>query len=286
MEITHVIRGEEWISSTPKHVLEYQAFGWEPPVFAHAPLILGPDRAKLGKRHGAVSFLEYRDRGFLPEAITNFITLLGWSSGTDQELFSIEELVKLFTIEGILNHPVIFDIQKLEWMNGVYIRQTDLDRLTRLCVPYLQEAGLLPEVLSSTDLDYTREVVALEQERLKVLSEIVELARFFFEDEVHYEEKGLTKYLAQPYVPDLLRAVSDRLQALSDWTVEGIDGAVRGAGEEMGLSGGQVIHPVRMAVTGRTVGPGLFETMAVLGKGRVLPRLDRTLAAVSEVQVD
>lgn len=286
MGITHVIRGEEWISSTPKHILEYQAFGWEPPKFAHAPLILSPERTKLGKRHGAASALEYRDRGFLPEAVINFITLLGWSSGDENEILSVEELIEKFTLEGIVNHPVVFDIQKLEWMNGVYIRKADLDRLTKLCIPYLQRAGLLPATLTPDDLAYTRKVIALEQERLKVLSEITELADFFFVDEPPYDQKGMDKWLRRENSEHLLRAVIKRLQDVPDWTRESIETAVRQAGDELGLSGGQVIHPVRMAVTGRMVGPGLFETMEVLGKERVLSRLIRTLREISDVQVD
>ena len=272
MEISHVIRSEEWISSTPKHVLLYAALGWEPPKWVHPPLILGPDRSKLSKRHGAVRFLDYKERGFLPEAMMNFIAMLGWSPGEEQEIYSVQELIDRFAIEGIVDHPVIFDIQKAEWMNGIYIRACDLDRLTALCLPFLQEVGLIPE-----SLEYARSVVALEQERLKVLSDIVEAARFFFEAEPDYDEKGMKKWLSQDYVPDLIRKLIARLQDLLEFTIEGIEESVRLAGEEMQLSGGQVIHPVRMAVTGRTVGPGLFETMAVLGKDRVLFRLNRTL---------
>jgi len=286
MEITHVIRSEEWISSTPKHVLLYQAFGWAPPKFVHPPLILGPDRAKLSKRHGAVRFLDYREKGFLPETMMNFITLLGWAPGEERELFSVQELMDRFTLEGIVNHPVVFDIQKLEWMNGVYIRNTDLDRLTQLCLPYLQEAGLVPENPAADEVEYARKVIALEQERLKAMSEIADLTRFFFQEEPDYEEKGVEKWLSQDYVPDLLRKLIDRLQGLPEFTHENIEQAVRQAGEEMGLSGGQVIHPIRMAVTGRTVGPGLFETMTVLGKERVLSRLNRTLGMISEMQAD
>ena len=286
MEITHVIRSEEWISSAPKHILLYEALGWEPPKFVHPPLILGPDRTKLSKRHGAVRFLEYRERGFLPEAMMNFITLLGWSPGGERELFPVQELIDRFSIEGIVDHPVIFDVQKLEWMNGVYIREADVGRLTQLCLPYLQEAGLVPQKPTRDELDYTRKVIALQQARLKALSEVVESARFFFEAEPEYEEKGTKKWLSQDYAPDLLQKLTPRLEELPEFTTEGIEEAVRKAGEEMGLSGGQVIHPVRMAVTGRTVGPGLFETMAVLGRDRVLLRLNRTLGMLSEMVAD
>ena len=286
MRVTHVIRSEEWISSTPKHVLLYKAFGWKPPEFAHPPLILGPDRSKLSKRHGAVAFLEFKERGFLPEAMINYLALVGWTPGIEQEIFTVQELIERFSLEGIVNHPVIFDIQKLEWMNGVYIRECDLDRLTELCVPYLQRTELVSECPSDEDLVYIREVIALEQERMKVLSDIVELARFFFEEEPEYDEKGVSKWLGKEHVPELLRTLIARLRELSEFGIEGIEMVVREVGEEMGVSGGQVIHPLRMAVTGRMVGPGLFETMSVLGRDRVLARLNRTLDMLSEVQAD
>ena len=286
MEITHVIRGEEWISSTPKHVLEYQAFGWEMPIFAHAPLLVGPDRAKLGKRHGSVKFMDFIEQGFVREAIINFVTLLGWSPGSDQEVFSVEELIERFTLEGIVNHPVVFDREKMMWMNGVYIRAMDIGELANLCLPFLQDACLVSRNPSPEDMEYVKQVVALEQERLKLLSEIVELTRFFFEDEPEYDEKGVRKWLSQDYVPNLLRKLIANLGALQEFTIESIDETVRRTGEEINLSGGQVIHPIRMAVTGRMVGPGLFETVAVLGKERVLCRLNRALAMVSEPQVD
>lgn len=281
MEITHIIRGEEWISSTPKHVLQYKAFGWEPPKFAHSPLLVGPDRAKLGKRHGSVRFMDFVARGFLPEAMINFTALLGWSPGDDQEIFTTDQLIERFTLEGIVNHPVVFDIEKLEWMNGVYIRQSDLDRLTERCLPHLQDAGLLPSGPETDQRDYARSVIALLQERLKTLSEVPESARFFFEDDFEYDEKGMQKWLNRDYVPDLLSRLAERLGGLPEWTVESIEAAVRETGEEMGLSGGQVIHPTRMAVTGRTVGPGLFETMAVLGRERVSSRLEHTASLAS-----
>jgi glutamyl-tRNA synthetase len=286
MKITHVIRGEEWISSTPKHVLLYQAFGWTPPAFAHPPLILGPDRSKLSKRHGAVAFIEFKERGFLPEAMINYLALVGWTPGIEQEIFSVQELIERFSLEGIVNHPVIFDILKLEWMNGVYIRECDLDRLTELCIPYLQAADLVSESLSDEDFEYIRKVVALEQERMKALSDIVELARFFFEEEPEYDEKGVTKWLGKEHVPDLLRRLIACLGGLPSFAIEEIESAVRELGEETGLSGGQVIHPVRMAVTGRMIGPGLFETISALGRDRVLARLNRALDMLSEVQAD
>lgn len=277
MGITHIIRGEEWISSTPKHVLLYNAFSWEVPKFAHTTSILGPDRTRLSKRHGAVRFLEYREKGFLPEAMVNYMALLGWSPGEDRELFSVQELIERFSLEGLVRNPAIFDIEKLEWMNGVYIRQADLDRITDLCIPFLQEAKLLPPDISEEQRSYVREVVRLERDRLKYLAQISEVADFFFLTELDYDEQGVRKWLRREYVRELLLKLLPSIRELRDWSVESIERAIRSVGEEMGLSGGDVIHPVRMATTGRTVGPGLFETIYVLGKERVVSRLTSTL---------
>jgi glutamyl-tRNA synthetase len=286
MRITHVIRGEEWISSTPKHMLLYEALGWDPPVWVHPPLILGPDKSKLSKRHGAVRFLDYKERGFLPEAMINFIALLGWSSGEDQELYSVDELIRRFSIEGIVNHPAVFDVKKAEWMNGVYIRQASPERIADLCLPYLQGAGLVSDNLTTEELEYVRQVVALEQDRMKVLSDVVELTGFFFAEEPPYDEKGVRKFLSNEHVPALLTSLADGLEQLSEFTLESVESAVRTAGDALGISGGHVIHPVRMAVTGRTTGPGLFETIVVLGKSRVLTRLRRTLGILGEMTTD
>jgi len=273
MRVTHVIRGEEWVSSMPKHLELYKAFGWEPPVFAHPSLILGPDRKRLAKRHGPTAFTDYIKQGYLPETMLNYLALLGWSAGEDRDLYSREELIEKFSIEGITNHPAVFDVQKLMWMNGQYIRMCDVRRLTELVIPYLAEAGLIPLDPGQTLKGYLLKLVPLIQDRLRVLSDAPGLADIFLKDELEYEEKGARKWLAAKDVPELLRAVADRLESLPEWNLESIEEAVRTAGAEHGREGGQVIHPVRMAATGRTIGPGLFETLEVLGRERVVRRL-------------
>lgn len=273
MEISHVIRSEEWISSTPKHVQLYNAMGWEAPVWVHPPLILGPDRTKLSKRHGSENFRSYIENGYLPEAIVNYLTLLGWSGSGDQDLYSIEELVEKFSIEGIINHAAIFDPTKLIWMNGVYIRQSSVERIINLIIPYLQRAGFVSETPGDEELEHLKRIVPLIQDRMKILSEAPELMDFFFTDDLVYDEKGVNKWLHKEGSPELLKHVADKLETLSDWSVEAIEQTVREAGAEQGAEGGKVIHPVRMAVTGRTVGPGLFEAIEVLGRERVLSRL-------------
>jgi len=273
MEITHVFRGEEWISSGPKHVQIYAALGWEPPVWVHLPLILGTDRSKLSKRHGAVSLRTYIEEGYLPEAVVNYLALLGWSAGEDRDIYSIDELIEKFTLDGVIDHPAIYDSQKLLWMNGQYIRMTSIDRLAELILPYLQKAGLVPETLSKEQMDYIKKVTTLVQDRLKVLSEAPEMSEFFFVEEPVFDPKAVDKWLKKPGTPELLMAVANRVDALDDWNMEAIEAAVREAGAEAGAEGGKVIHPVRVATTGRTVGPGLFETIETLGKQRVVSRL-------------
>ncbi len=275
MGITHVIRGEEWISSTPRHVQMYHALGWELPVFAHLPMILGTDRKKLSKRHGSVQFVEYIQQGYLPEAMFNFLALLGWSADEDRDLYSREELIERFDLSGVLDHPAIFDGQKLLWMNGVYIRQKPIEELTRLCLPYLQEAGLMQADPSPEQVEYAQKVIALEQERMKLLSEVVPLTEYFFRETLDYEEKGVRKWFTQPYVPRMLELLIERYSTLEPFDLAQIEATTRAVAEELGVSAAQVIHPTRVAVSGRTVGPGLFEMIEVLGKERVLQRLRR-----------
>jgi glutamyl-tRNA synthetase len=270
MEISHVFRGEEYISSMPKYIYLYAALGWEQPVWVHVPLILGPDKSKLSKRHGAVNFSSYIEEGYLPEAMINYLALLGWSAGEDRDLYSVDDLVERFDIKGIINHPAIFDSAKLLWMNGVYIRQSSIERLTELCLPYLAKAGLEPDAF---DPGYVRKVIGLVQERLKLLSEVAEMTEFFFKDDLTFEQKGIDKWLAKPETPAVLEHVAERLEALPDWSVEALEATVREAGAEVGAEGGKVIHPVRVSVTGRTTGPGLFETMEALGREKVVARL-------------
>lgn len=273
MGITHVIRGEEWISSTPRHVQMYLALGWEMPRFAHLPMILGTDRKKLSKRHGSVQFVEYIQQGYLPEAMFNFLALLGWSADEDRELYSREELIERFDLSGVQENPAIFDGQKLLWMNGVYIRRKPIEELTQLCLPYLQEAGLMPQNPTPEQIAYAQRVIALEAERMKLLSEVVALTEYFFRDTLEYEEKGVRKWFTQPYVPQMLEMLIGRYNALEPFDVERIEAATRAVAEELGVSAAQVIHPTRVAVSGRTVGPGLFEMIEVMGKERVLQRL-------------
>ena len=276
MGITHVLRGDELLSSTPRHVLMYQAFGWQPPVFAHLPMILGPDRAKLSKRHGDTSVLEFRDRGFLPEALFNFLGLLGWSLDDRTEIIERETFVKHFDLDRVLANPAVFNFEKLTWMNGVYIRSLSLDGLAERVQPFLERAVGQP-----LDRHYLLQVVPLIQERIKLLAEAVKMADFFFlEGEMEYEvEDLLGKKLADAptRAAAALQAVLARVEGLPRWEHEALEGAIRPLAEELALKTGDLFGLIRVAITGKTATPPLFETMAVLGRERTLERLESAL---------
>ncbi len=275
--ITHVIRGEDWLSSAPKHVFLFEAMGWEPPIFAHVPLIVGTDKKKLSKRHGSTTFTEFIEQGYLPEALFNFLVLLGWSPGeADRELFSREEIVERFGLGGISSHPAVFDYDKLRWMNGEYIRACSIDRLVELCLPYLEGFGLVSNPPSEEERAFVTKVIPLVSERIKLLSEVAPYTEFLFREPTEPEEKGRRKWLTGDRANDILtQAVRWFGMARDDLTEEGAELATDNIATTLGIERGPVIHTLRMAVTGRTVGPGLFETLAVLGKQRILARLER-----------
>jgi len=278
MNVTHVLRGEEWISSTPRHLLLYQAFGWSPPVFAHLPLILGKDRAKLSKRHGAASLSEYREQGYLADALVNYVALLGWSPGGDQEVLTRDEMIERFDLSAVNPAPAVFDLEKLDWMNGTYIRALSRERLSEMALPFLQRAGLVSEQAAQEEREYAGRVLALEQERMKRLSDAPQLASFFFGEGVEYDEHAVSKWLRREHVPELLRVLLERFASLQSLDRGSIEREVRGLAEKMSLKAADLIHPLRVAVTGRTEGPGLFETLEVLGRERVISRLRSALS--------
>jgi glutamyl-tRNA synthetase len=274
MAITHVLRGDEWVSTTPKHILVHRARGYEPPIFGHLSVITGPDGKKLSKRHNETAIGEFEKQGYLPGAMINFLALLGWSPGNDQELFTRDELVAAFSLEGISRSPAVFDLEKLTWMNGVYIRRLSPSEFAARALPFLQSAGLVPEASDPATREYVERAVALEQERVRRLDEVPAATEFFFREEPVYDERAVRKWLSRPESPALLRAAAAAMQDVEGWTEAALEAAVRSVAEAHDLSAGEVIHRIRAAVTGRTVGPGLFETLAVLGRERVLRRLE------------
>ncbi len=277
MEISHVLRAEEWLSSTPRHLLMYQALGFEPPQFAHLPMILGADRAKLSKRHGSVSITEYREQGYLPETMVNFLALLGWSLDDKAEIFSLAELVANFSLERVSRTGAIFNRDKLNWMNGAYIRSLSLDDFTRRTLPFL-ENGLPAGVRRPLSIDYIGQVMPLIQERARTLAEVPELTAFFFTDELDYEPGLLiVKKMDRESSVQALEAVRQRLSPLQAFDTVSLEAVLRPLAAELELKTGQLFGTLRVAVTGRTVAPPLFETMSVLGKERSLERVGAAL---------
>jgi len=283
MEISHVIRAEEWISSTPRHLLLYRALEIEPPQFVHHPMILGPDRAKLSKRHGAVSIIDYREQGYLPETMFNFLALIGWSLDDKTEIMSRQHLVESFSLERIGKTGAIFNRDKLNWMNGVYIRSLSLEDFVQRSLPFLDK-GLPPEIKRPLDIDYVRQVMPLVQERAKTLAEVPELVEFFFVDELEYDAGLLVgkKMTAESSIM-ALETARQRLESLEVFSEEPLEALLRPLAEELELKTGQLFGTLRTAVTGRTATPPLFQTMAVLGKERCLSRIDTSLKKLHEL---
>ena len=285
MEISHVMRAEEWIPSTPRHVLLYHALGFEPPLFAHMPMILGPDRSKLSKRHGATSLAAYRDQGYLPEAIFNFLALLGWSYDERAEILSREEIVRSFTLERVGKTAAIFNIEKLDWMNGVYIRQLGVDALADRLMPFL-EAGLPPEASRPLSREYVEKIVPLIQERLKKLDEAADLTSFFFVEEIRYDAHLLiAKNMTAADTLRALRIAKEKLAQATSFDTAHLESILRPLAEELNLKPGQLFGILRVATTGRSVAPPLFQTMEVLGRERCLRRVEEALMLLEPLAV-
>ncbi|MGD8719745.1 MAG: glutamate--tRNA ligase [Candidatus Zixiibacteriota bacterium] len=272
MAISHVIRGEDHISNTPRQIAVYRALGAEPPVFAHVPLLLGPDKSRLSKRHGAKAVLEYRDEGFLPEAFVNFLALLGWSYDDEREFFSLKELKKYFSLERVAKKGAVFDVDKLTWMNGSYLRQMSPADVFRRARPLLVRAGLVGE----EDDERSRlaeKALALEHEKLKTLRDAPDLISFFFSEDVTYDDKAKKNLSKLPGGADTLRYVAEACAALPSLTAATLEEKVRAIAEEKEMGAGKIIHAVRAALSGRATGPSLFEMAALMGQERVVKRI-------------
>ncbi len=268
--ITHVIRGEDILSSTPKHILITEAMGAERPTYAHLSLLNGPDGKKLSKRHGDTAIRAYRDAGFLPPAVVNFLAILGWSPGDDEEIVSLQDMVERFELGSVSKNPAVFDTTKLEWMNGVYIRQMSPEafaiELGRLV------AGDLGRELSEAETQSLVDLAPLVQERAKLLTEVAPQVRFLFVDELEYDRASWDKVMA---TPEALAVVEGARSALagSEWTHQGVEAALRTMLDEQGLSARKGLQPLRVALTGSSVSPPLFESIVAVGRDRALERL-------------
>lgn len=270
-EITHVVRGEDLLSSTPKHILIGEAMGGQAIAYAHLSLLFGPDGKKLSKRHGDTALRAYRERGILPEAMVNYLALLGWSPGEDETIVPIGVMKERFDLEAVSRNPAIFDVAKLEWMNGVYIRELDpADFVTRV-VP-LVEADL-GRSLDEDEVGRLASVAPLIQERTRLLTEVPQQVRFLFVDEISYDQGSWDKIMAAEGVAGLVSAALEQLTLIPEWTVESIEEALRGVLENLGLSARKGLQPIRVAVSGSSVSPPLFESLHALGRTRTLARL-------------
>jgi len=280
--VTHVLRGEDHISNTPKQVFIYDALGWDPPEFAHVPLILAPDRTRLSKRHGATSVEEYRDRGFLPEAMINGLALLGWSLDGETEIVSSTELIEHFALSRISKTGSVFDIEKFTWLNGQYIRDLPLSRVVEAATPFFQEAGYISSPATEDELTRLSAIIDSIRDRSKTLIEMVDAASYFYGDFTQYDEKGWNKHMLKPETVDILRAVAAKMADTEPFDMATTEERFRELMPELGVKGGQLFHPTRIALSGRTIGPGLFDIMVHLGKEKTLERLGTAIERVEK----
>jgi len=273
MKISLVIRGDDHIPNTPKQVNIYKALGYPIPKFAHLPMILGPDGSKLSKRHGAIAVGEYKEEGYLPQAMLNFLSLLGWSYDDKTTIFSKDDLIEKFSIEHVSKNPAIFDIKKLDWMNGYYIRNLTVKELAELITPFLQESDLLPKKISNVDRDKIKEIVPIIQERIKLLSDVVPLTDFLFKEKIEIEEKSLKDAKKIENKGKIINLAISKLNSLKDFSREGIEKALREVLDELSVKAGKAFMLIRIAISGKKVSPPLFESIYILGKDRTIQRL-------------
>jgi len=272
MQITHVMRGQEWISTTPIHLMLYKAFGWEAPQFCHLPLILGPDGKKLSKRHGAEPLNVLAEKGFLPEAVLNFVSLIGWNPGSEQEIFQRDELIQAFSLERLNPSSGVFDVEKLLWMNGVYVRSLAANDFAQRVLPYIEQAGL------KVDLKRWEVIAPHVQERCKLLPDIIDRVDFLFKDEIERDTKAMFKKgMDEVQAKVILHDVGESLAKISDFTAENIENCLRQLVGDKGWNLGPAFSVIRIAVTGKTVTPPLFESIVALGKEDTLKRLKEAL---------
>ncbi|RYD03206.1 hypothetical protein N752_20425 [Desulforamulus aquiferis] len=273
MKITHVIRAEEHLSNTPRQILIYQALGWKTPEFAHISLILGNDRAKMSKRHGATSMVQYEKRGYLPEALLNFLALLGWSPGGEEEIFTAEEIQQQFSLDRVAKNPAVFDIDKLNWLNGHYIRQADLDRLTQMAIPYLQEAGYLVGEVNGEKLNWVRQVVSVARNYVSFMQEITQHVEIYFNKDVAPENEEAAQILVGDHVPVVMNAAIELVSQAEELTEEAVKALLKAVGKQTGLKGKMVFMPLRVALTGKAHGPELYQIIPIFGKELTIARL-------------
>ncbi|UCF97696.1 MAG: glutamate--tRNA ligase [Spirochaetaceae bacterium] len=283
MEITHIMRAQEWLPSMPLHVLLYAAFGWQPPHYCHLPMVLGADGQKLSKRHGATRVFEFKEKGYLPEAVLNYIALLGWSFDDSREFFTLKELQELFSLDRLNKSPAVFDYKKLDWFNGMYIRKAATRNLAERLLPFLQARGWISERPSAGELERVEALIPLIQERLTVLSDVVPLVAFLFEEvSAPPAEELIPKRLDPKRTVLVLRTVCSLLADFEKHSDEENEQRFRQTAEDLGVKLGDLLMPVRVALTGSRVSPPLFESIRVLGMAETLARLESALGTLED----
>lgn len=282
MGITHVIRAEEHLPNTPRQVLLYQALGFKAPEFAHVSLILGKDHSKMSKRHGATSINQYMELGYLPEALVNFLALLGWAPEGEEEVLTMEELISGFSLERVSKSPAVFDLEKLQWLNGLYIRSSDVDRITELVLPYYQRAGYASEKPDAAEYQRLRIVTSAITKYLNCLSEVPQYAEVFFKREIEFESDEARELLKGEQVPQVMEALKAKLSALEELTPENTKKVLKEITKELKLKGKLVYMPIRIALTGAMHGPEIHDIISVMGLEEVNRRVEWSLAQVQK----
>lgn len=277
MDVTHVIRGEEWLSSTPKHVLLYRYFGWELPQFAHLPLLLNPDKSKLSKRQGDVAVEDYRSKGYLPEALVNFVALLGWNPGDERELFSLEELIREFSIERVGKSGAVFNLEKLTWMNASHLRRRSDAELLALFKQELARSRF--KDVRVTD-EYLLKVIAAMRERVSFVKDLVERGSYFFQPPAGYDS-DVTKKRWKPGTPGHLEALKREFASVTTSGKEEFEAALQRTATALGINNGQLIHPLRLALSGVGAGPGLYDILSILGKEESVRRIETAIRTIT-----
>ncbi|MBS4745316.1 glutamate--tRNA ligase [Bacillus sp. FSL R5-0654] len=274
MKMTHVLRGEDHISNTPKQIMIFHAFGWEVPLFGHMTLIVNENRKKLSKRdESIIQFIEqYKNLGYLPEALFNFIALLGWSPVGEEELFTKEQFIDIFDVNRLSKSPALFDMHKLKWVNNQYVKALDLDQVVALTLPHLQKAGKVSEQLTEEENTWVRKLISLYHEQLSYGAEIVELTELFFKEQIEYNQEA-KEVLAEEQVPEVMASFARQLEQLESFTPDEIKAAIKAVQKETGHKGKKLFMPIRVAVTGQTHGPELPQSIELLGKETVLNRI-------------
>ena len=278
MEITHVIRGEEHLSNTPRQILVYQALGWETPIFAHVSLILGKDRSKMSKRHGSTAVEQYKNKGYLPSGLLNFLVMLGWSPSGEQEIFTLDELVKLFSLEGCAKNPAVFDVDKLNWINAHHIRQLNDEELYDFALPHLMASGLL--LTGSYERAWLLEVVATAREHVAYAAQIPEQIKIYFADEFEFEDEATKAVLQADSAKKVLSVFVDNIKRAEELTADSVKALLKTVATESGYKGKEVFMPVRVALTGQMHGPELGQIIPLLGFDRIVKRVEYSLQKV------